>query len=81
MLVKAKMSARTIRNAFVAVEDSKLSIDLLKSLKQNAPTMDEVSVALTPRMNYVPFGSHVLKALADSGDKFIQRGAGDAFEK
>lgn len=43
MLARLRMSHSSVREAILYLDDSRLSIDNLKAIKQNAPTPDEVS--------------------------------------
>lgn len=43
MLSRFRLSHKVIRYAIVHIDDSKLSIDNLKAIKQNSPQTDEVS--------------------------------------
>lgn len=42
MLAKSKLSPVKLREAFLKNSDSKISLDMLKVLRQLAPTQDEV---------------------------------------
>jgi hypothetical protein len=57
MLARLRMSHVAIRDAVLGMDDSKLSIDDLKALKQHAPTAAEVWEAESP---YEPAKTTVL---------------------
>ena len=48
MLARTKLSPQTICEAFTTVNDNKMDLELLKALKQNSPTTDEVGASLAP---------------------------------
>lgn len=43
MLARSKMSPQSIKQALLRIEDNKISLDMLKVLRQLAPSQDEAS--------------------------------------
>lgn len=60
MLARSKMSPRAIKEAFITVNDKKLSLDMLKLLRQLAPTQSEVGGVLVFGLLHGSFGQDIL---------------------
>lgn len=63
MLARLRLSHPSIRDAILHLDDSNLSIDNLKAIKQNAPTTDEVSQSHLPFKLTLKFLSPKIEAI------------------